>query len=159
MKNNLPLAWIGALGAWLGVGLIWVLVAKFTNYELSIIVVGVGVAAGSVLAHLLEDIEPSRETAIQHGILATLATIVAILAVRFAMWQWVFWAVGNGFREFLLNEFSVIDRGTVFSIIFYGASLYTAYITAFSSKDPASLEKAAQEEAEKANTEDSTDEK
>lgn len=47
-------------------------------------------AAGSVLAHLLEDIEPSRETAIQHGILATLATIVAILAVRFAMWQWVF---------------------------------------------------------------------
>lgn len=70
--------------------MIWVLVAKFTNYELSIIVVGVGVAAGSVLAHLLEDIEPSRETAIQHGILATLATIVAILAVRFAMWQWVF---------------------------------------------------------------------
>lgn len=145
MKNNLILAWVKALGAGLAIGALRFLIAKYTQYEFSLIVVLVGAVVGGTLSALTEDIEPSRDTAIKHGILAVLGTILVIIAVRYAMRTWIIADPSYPFIDFFVDEIKVMDRGAIFLILFYAVSLYTAFITAFNAKDPDALKKQAEE--------------
>ncbi|MDO4714212.1 MAG: hypothetical protein Q4B28_06305 [bacterium] len=145
MKNNLLFARLSALAAGLLIGVIRFLIAKYAGYEFSLIVVLLGAVVGGALSGLTEDIEPSRDTAMRHGILAVLATILVIIAVRYAMRTWILKDPSYPFMDFFVDEIKVMDKGAIFLIIFYAIALYTAFITAFNAKDPDALKKQAEE--------------